>query len=235
MCCKLTWLWGESFVLHVLLADSWAETKPAAYNCSGLKPIWDNFWHGGSSPSISLWPWDSWKKFSQFSGVIQTSTSVHESGSDTHTKIPSMLIYWEVSPRREFIAHEVSISASGIRFCYDLGGWDVRLNITLGFRTIVHFSCRVISVEMYFHPYTSLSREHNVFAQFLSMSALPPYTLAGRPALVAFILRAYQSLWHSNYFTDQRTCTCYSRILPLSHTLTPTTILRLLVSFLFFF
>lgn len=175
-------------MLHVLLADSWAETKPAAYNCSELKPIWDIFWHGESSLSISLWPWDSWEKFNQFDGVIWTSTLVHESGSDTHTKIPTVLTQGEVSPRREFIAHEVSISASGIRLCYDLGGWNVRLNITLGFRTIVHFSCRVISVKMYSFPCMSLSRELNGFAQFFSMSALPPYTPARRPTMVAFIL-----------------------------------------------
>lgn len=65
----------------------------------------------------------------------------------THTKVPRVLTQREVSPRRAFIVHKVSISASEIRFYYNLGGGEVRLNFTLGFRTVGHFSCRVISVE----------------------------------------------------------------------------------------
>lgn len=88
----------------------------------------------------------------------------------TYTVVPRVLTQWEVSPKRAFIAHEVSISASEIRFYCDLGG-EVRLNIALGFRTAGHFSCRVISVDMYFLPCMTLSRELAVSAQFLSMSA----------------------------------------------------------------
>lgn len=144
----------------------------------------------------------------------------------THTKVPRVLTQREVTPRRAFIAHEVSIPASEIRFYYDLGGGEVRLNFTLGFRTVGHFSCRVISVERCLSfPVWSRARSLLFLRSF--SPCLPPQILGRRPSLVAFVLRAYQSLWHSGYFTDKGSCSCYSSVVLLSHTPAPATVLRL--------
>lgn len=155
-------------------------------------------------------------------GFYGQSALLHESESDT-PKSPQ-----GVDPAGG-LSKKGIYSARSFNFCLWnkilLWSWW-RLNFTLGFRTVGHFSCRVISVERCLSfPVWPWARSSLFLRRF--SPCLPAQILGRRPSLVAFVLRAYQSLWHSGYFTDEGSCSCYSSVVPLSHTPAPMTILRL--------
>lgn len=113
----------EKVTLCVTLADSWAETKPAAYNCTVLKLIRNIF---GIVYLPSPYHYDTEIHERTLTGLMELYGHAHPWVRIWHTllEIPRVVTQWEVSLQRAFRAHEVSISASEIRFL--LSSWWLR-------------------------------------------------------------------------------------------------------------